>query len=195
MVCQGLCTPRSPCLHDKRQGQFCSSRSPHQPGLISSPTQGGSYLSGDLPGQHSLSSVPPSERLTLLPGFPGQQGAGRGAYSQPRSLALSCLEALCPQGVTAVCDRWTGPSEGQGLVQGPAAWHRLEVTRVYASVGGGRTHSDRSLCPPHPLRNTAWRCESWEAQGFWDSFFFKIILFIFGHGGSLSLLGLFSSCD
>ena len=51
--------------------------------------------------------------------------------------------------------------------------------RVYASVGGGRTHSDRSLRPPHPLRNTAWRCESWEAQGFWDSFFSKIILFIY----------------
>lgn len=154
-------------------------RSPHQPGLVGSPAPGGSYLSGDLPGQHSLGSVPASEMLTLLPGFLGSSRAGRGAHSHPRFLALSCLEALDPQAVPAVCDRWTGPSEGQGLGQAPAAWHRLVATGQYASVVGGRTHSDRSLHPPHSLRNTVWRCKSWEAQGFWDSFFLKIILFIY----------------
>ena len=82
-----------------------------------------------------------------------------------------------------MCDRWIGPSEGQGRVQGPAAWCRLVATRVYASVGGGRTHSDRSLHPPHPLRNTSWRCESWEAPGFWGSFF-----------KNCSIWGLLPSC-
>ena len=98
VVRQGLCVPCSPCLHDKRRGQSCDSRSPHQPGLIGSPAQGGSYLPEDLPGQHSLGSVPASERLTLLPGFPGQQRGGPGGSQSTPVPGPELSRGLGPSG-------------------------------------------------------------------------------------------------
>lgn len=68
-------------------------------------------------------------------------------------------------------DRWTGPSAGQGLVQGPALRSCLLAVGPSASVGRGRTHSDRSLHPgPHLPRSTVRWCSSWEAQGLCDTF-------------------------